>query len=753
MIVKNEEKTIKRLLESVIDQIDAIVISDTGSTDDTKTIANDFMESYPTKHLYWLPDIEFRDFGYNRTYSLKGCVDVLRTRHTITAPFAYILLLDADMVFKYTGLLTLKCYLQMNVADKYNIFQGSDDFYYYNTRIIRNTIWDKCNYRGVTHEYLNIDTNTDTNIDTNTDTNTDTNIDTLKPIEPIEKGVLKTEFFIEDIGDGGAKQDKFERDIRLLTKGLQDEPDNERYMFYLANSMKDAGKYNDAIVMYKQRIQAGRWFEEVWYSYYEMGHCYMAINDPDNAIISWLKALQVSDYRIENLYEICKYYCRICDHKLSYQFYLMAKQILDMRPQKDDVLFFKKNVYDYLLDFEFTICANYYNPLNTDVFPSYMKILNVPYLDWGTKQCLLNNLKYEPTPLLHLSQTMATTMANESTLLATIKRLTQDIIVRATADIDGLIEDDKINYINSTPTIALNNQNADTHKLYINVRFVNYRIDPDDGNYIRDSYVGTMNHFNVYSLNGGCSEYHGWLKYNTEQDNKDGGYVGLEDIRLLLTDNEVRTHDPFTNELLVVDTKPIVIYNCNRGLSNTGGITVECGLIVNGETKNETLFSHTDNNNNTEKNWVCFIDDNKRCKFIYKWGDNGYLTIADKQTNNSIHYTHHIKSPPFFQDLRGSTNGIRIGDEIWFICHLVNHTERRYYYHCFVVLHHATFEILRYSRLWTFEKQPVEYCLSFIHHNENNIGESLIIGYSIMDSTTKYMEVSMTYINQSLFYK
>jgi len=420
----------------------------------------------------------------------------------------------------------------------------------------------------------------------------------------------------------------------------------------------------------------------------------------------------------------------------------MAQQILNMRPQKDDVLFFKKNIYSYLLDFEFTICANYYNPLTTDVFSIYTKILNVPDLDRGTKQCLLNNLKFEPTPLLHLSQTMAN---EESTLLCIIKGLTRDIIVHANANI--VMEDDKTTYINSTPTIALTHQNTDTRKLYINVRFVNYRIDPNNGNYIRDYYVGTMNHFNVYSMNrGGNDENNGWLKYNTEQDCKDGGYVGLEDIRLLLIENEVCTHNPFTNESLVVDKTTTVIYNCNRGLSNTGGITVECGLIVNGETKYETLFSHI-GNNNTEKNWVCFTDDNNQCRFIYKWGDNGYLVIGEK-LNTSIHYTHHIKSPPFFQDLRGSTNGIRIGDEMWFICHLVNHDERRYYYHCFVVLNCTTFEIVRYSRLWTFEKQPFEYCLSFIH-NDN----SIIIGYSIMDSSTKYMEVGMDYINQSLFYK
>ena len=42
-------------------------------------------------------------------------------------------------------------------------------------------------------------------------------------------------FWINDIGEGGCKEDKFERDIRLLSKGIEEEPNNPRYYFYLAH--------------------------------------------------------------------------------------------------------------------------------------------------------------------------------------------------------------------------------------------------------------------------------------------------------------------------------------------------------------------------------------------------------------------------------------------------------------------------------------------------------------------------------------
>ena len=349
MIVKNESKTIPRLLESVINQIDVIVISDTGSTDNTKEVVNNIVKLH-NKTVYWLEDIEFKNFGYNRTFSLKGCVDILN-KQELNYEQTYILLMDADMIFKQTGKQTLKEYLYNNPEpDSFNILQGSQYYFYYNNRIISKSIWHDCYYVGPTHEYISM------------------------PDTAIKSNILKTDFFIEDIGDGGSKQNKFERDIILLKQGLIDEPNNERYMFYLANSMRDAGHQEDAIEMYKKRIDAGGWFEEVWYSYYEIGNCYKQMNNPEQAIIYWLKAFNYSDYRIENLYEIVYFYCRNMQHKLAYHFYFMAQSILNMRPQKEDILFFKKDIYDYLLDFEFTILANYYNPFNIDIMSYYMKL-------------------------------------------------------------------------------------------------------------------------------------------------------------------------------------------------------------------------------------------------------------------------------------------------------------------------------------------------------------------------------------------
>jgi glycosyltransferase involved in cell wall biosynthesis len=84
MIVKNESKIILRLLQSVVDLIDAYCICDTGSTDDTVNMIETFFRE---KNIPGKVIVEpFRDFGYNRSFALKACDDI---------PAEYVLLLDA----------------------------------------------------------------------------------------------------------------------------------------------------------------------------------------------------------------------------------------------------------------------------------------------------------------------------------------------------------------------------------------------------------------------------------------------------------------------------------------------------------------------------------------------------------------------------------------------------------------------------------------------------------------------------------
>ncbi|MBQ2578818.1 MAG: glycosyltransferase family 2 protein, partial [Lachnospiraceae bacterium] len=65
MIVKNEEMVLERCLESIHDLVDEIIIVDTGSTDDTKSIAAKY-----TRLIYdfsWVDDFsKARNFAFSK---------------------------------------------------------------------------------------------------------------------------------------------------------------------------------------------------------------------------------------------------------------------------------------------------------------------------------------------------------------------------------------------------------------------------------------------------------------------------------------------------------------------------------------------------------------------------------------------------------------------------------------------------------------------------------------------------------------
>jgi len=105
------------------------------------------------------------------------------------------------------------------------------------------------------------------------------------------------------------------------------------------------------------------------------------------------------------------------------------------------------------------------------------------------------------------------------------------------------------------------------------------------------------------------------------------------------------------------------------------------------------------------------------------------------------------ETPNFFRWVRGSTNGVTIDDEVWFICHLVSYEDRRYYYHLFVVLDVNTMKLKRYTQLFNFEGEKVEYTLGFAYMEKER---QFLIGYSVMDRETKYMMISKNNV-ESLF--
>ena len=174
MIVKNECKIIKRLLDSVYKIIDYWVIVDTGSTDNTKEIIKNYFND---KNIDGeLHEKEFVNFGINRTHALKLAKD--------KADFLFFM--DADHVLKYDKSFSKE---QLKYFDEINIQLKTGALKYYLIRFLRGNM--DIRSIGVTHEYYEYDKK-------------DAKIANFKNI------------WIDDHGDGGCRHVKFDRDIKLL---------------------------------------------------------------------------------------------------------------------------------------------------------------------------------------------------------------------------------------------------------------------------------------------------------------------------------------------------------------------------------------------------------------------------------------------------------------------------------------------------------------------------------------------------------
>ena len=645
MIVKNESKIITRLFDSVVRLLDSYCICDTGSTDDTVQIIEAYFKEkgIPGKVV----SEPFRDFGYNRTFALEQCQNMDKAD--------YLLLMDADMILEYGANLNVTAFKQRLTSDNaHYVFQGTPGFYYKNVRVVKNNIGMK--YWGVTHEYTEVPNGT--------------------TYGNFEIG----ELFINDVGDGGSKADKFTRDVRLLTEALVKTPNNDRYTFYLASSLRDSGQLEKSIETYKKRIALGGWIEEVWHSCYSIGKIYRDMGDLERAVYWWLEAFAVFPNRIENLYEIIHHYRNRGKNELAYEFYKIADK-KRQETTKFDFLFLEKNVYDFKLDYELSIIGYYHNPENYDLTKCCMKLLVQD--NWAFNSVMSNYKFYSP-------------------------------VVEMTTVFLPVPGSPKTGFVGSTPSLCLHNG-----ELVCNYRYVNYRIN-DDGGYENNEFIETVNiisRFNpdtLYQIGENVT-----VKYDTKLDNR---YVGLEDIRLFSSGGKL-------------------LYNANRGLEV--GMSIENGTIDLKTGETESMLLDMANKREVEKNWVLFENSDNKVKCIYGWSP---LTIGDITSDGVFYETHNIKMPNIFKNLRGSTNGVTVGNEVWFLCHSVSYEDRRYYYHMFVALDKVSHRLTRFSDFFTFEKQKVEYTLGFLQKDADNF----LVGYSIMDRETKFGSIKKSWIEGAM---
>lgn len=312
MIVKNETKVIKRCLASAKPLIDYWVIVDTGSTDGTQAMIKDFMREIPGE----LHERPWKNFGHNRNEAL----DLARGKAD------YILFIDADEFLEYgPGFSKLEPKL-----DSYDSVIVGTSVQYNRMFMIKDGLDWK--WHGVLHEYIGASNAKS------------------KGVYPGLRKISKREGFRS--GD----PQKYQKDAKILEEALLEEPGNSRYVFYLAQSYRDFGDYENAHKNYEKRMAMGGWEEEVFCAMLQKAKMEQFLKkEPSQIAKSYLAAYHYRQRRAEPLYYLIKYYNLQGDYEKAFALSARALAI----PLPKDTLFVEKWIYDHGLKTECSVCAYY----------------------------------------------------------------------------------------------------------------------------------------------------------------------------------------------------------------------------------------------------------------------------------------------------------------------------------------------------------------------------------------------------------
>ncbi len=319
MIVKDEAPVIERCLASVKHLIDYWVIVDTGSTDCTQEIIKKFLSDIPGE-LHERPWVHF---AYNRNEAMQLAKD----------KGDYLLFIDADERLVFTSdlekeKLDMDCYLCfVRVYD--SEYKGT---YLQGQRVLLANNHLNWAWKGVMHE----------NLDSS---------------EAKKQQLLKNVINFADSKEGHRSQDPLKalKDAEVLEKALQEDPNNCRNLFFLAQSYESARSYSLALQNYQKRASMDGSEQEVFWSLFRIGQIQEEMQiDPETVIESYCRAFKNRPSRLEPLYYMALQYMKMGNAVASY---VLLKSGLSFKPCEDKVVH-ETWIYDYGLFLEFAKSAD-----------------------------------------------------------------------------------------------------------------------------------------------------------------------------------------------------------------------------------------------------------------------------------------------------------------------------------------------------------------------------------------------------------
>jgi len=381
MIVKNEAPNIQRCLESVAPFINYYVISDTGSTDNTKEIIKNFFDSkgIPGEIL----DHEWKDFGHNRSLAIEACEGKAQ----------WALMIDADDMI--TGTLPVEKF--NDELDGYVVKIQRGEFVWYRAQLfnIGKTKWW---YEEPLHEYAICR-------------------------QPMNIQKLEGDY-AWDVRTEGCRSRQFENDIEkykndyeILKKYLAEDPNQPRKQFYAAQSAFDARMFDVAEQEYIKRAELESWAEEVYFSWLRVGMCRAIQEKPIEYIAdAMMRAFESKPDRAESLYHLSCIYRKYGRPRNAF---LVASMGITIPPPQNDILFVDMANYKWGLLDEVATTAFYVGKYHMGL-AACEKLLSEPYLPQEQRPRVENNKNAYIEAIAHIqgqiNAQQARTLANVKTV-------------------------------------------------------------------------------------------------------------------------------------------------------------------------------------------------------------------------------------------------------------------------------------------------------------------------------------------------
>ncbi len=368
MIVKDEENQIFKTINSCKDIVKSFYILDTGSTDKTKEIIENFCKENSIKLN--LQSAPFVDFSTNRNQNLFYVYENSTATH--------ILFLDSNDIL-YGGKELIQYLSENPDYDGYFMTQKWEDdnnvtIKYKNYRCIRNN--KKWKYTGVVHEVI-----------------------VLENASNITINNPEIYIYQNRIEDNRKSNKRYKRDAELLLKEYNKNPNDTRSLYYLANTFYFMEEHKIARKYYKLRAKFDTYDEEKYQSMIRYAKSTFFLKEDWSKVEKWL-------WKAWNFYRDLEPVLIIARHYYDKQYfdtaYYLTKMCCDLE-FRESVLHIDETMYEFKRWYLASMVANYKQDYEFG-YHSSLKALESKYCKGDERKQMESNLEYYKQAVLNTKQ-------------------------------------------------------------------------------------------------------------------------------------------------------------------------------------------------------------------------------------------------------------------------------------------------------------------------------------------------------------